>query len=372
MTWQPLNLTAAEYAQKTDPPRYCGLVYERRRHLFSGPPESAKTLLAWIVALEAMRRHGAGVAHIDFEMGPHATRELLEDLGATADEIRSVYYVEPDGPPDEHDLNVIVDAGLSLVIIDAAAGAYDASGLDDNSRKDAEKFARTWVNPLWRAGLETILIDHVVKNSEARGRYAIGSERKVGQVDVHLGLELVKPLTRGGSGLIKIRRHRDRPAWLRSPYVAELELHSDPETHAITWAWRTPSGEATDANAFRPTVLMERASEYVRLHEPCSRNQVEKGIKGKSTDWKRTAMDLLVAEGYCGETEGARNARLLTFLRPFTTSPDLASTSPGEDSHDLASSPPASRRGEDEGEVASELDRTGEVALINEPIKAAP
>ena len=78
---------------------------------------------------------------------------------------------------------------VTLVVIDAAAGAYDASGLDDNKRQDVERFARAWVRPLFEIGITTLLIDHVTKNTETRGKYMIGSERKLGGVDVHLGLE---------------------------------------------------------------------------------------------------------------------------------------------------------------------------------------
>src|SRR3954465_10608280 len=105
-------------------------------------------------------------------------------------------------------------AGVTLTIVDAAAGAYDVSGLDDNKRAEVERFGRTWIVPFWQAGGTTLLLDHVVKNSETRGRYAIGSERKLGQVDVHLGLEALTNISRGGHGLIRVTVHKDRPAHL--------------------------------------------------------------------------------------------------------------------------------------------------------------
>ena len=50
----------------------------------------------------------------------------------------------------------------------------------------------------WSAGART------------RGAFAIGSERKVGGVDVHLCFEVVLPIKRGGRGLYKIVTHKDR------------------------------------------------------------------------------------------------------------------------------------------------------------------
>ena len=151
MSWTPLNLAADEYVKPSTPPALCGLIYTGARHVISGPPETAKTLFAFVVALEHLRAGGVA-AVIDFEMGPRATRTLLGDVGATHDEIQAVYYVEPDSPPDEQDIQAMLDAGVTLVIIDAAAGAYDASELDDNDRKDVEKFARTCLSGSVRCG----------------------------------------------------------------------------------------------------------------------------------------------------------------------------------------------------------------------------
>jgi AAA domain len=252
MKWQPLNLTADEYAKPTEPPVILGLIYRGKRHALSGPPESAKTLLALAIGLEWYRAGLGRFALIDFEQGPPATRLLLEELGATEAELADVYYVEADAPPTSADINVMLPAGVTLTIVDAAAGVYDASGLDDNKRADVERFARTWIVPLWQAGCTTILLDHVVKNSETRGRYAIGSERKLGQVDVHLGLEAVTHISRGGHGLIRVTVHKDRPAHLQRPHPCELHLTSDPDTHRLTWETRPPTSGNTDAPNIAP------------------------------------------------------------------------------------------------------------------------
>jgi hypothetical protein len=139
-------------------------------------------------------------------------------------------------------------------------GAFHASGLDDNKRQDVEAFAAQWVTPLWQAGVGTVVLDHVTKAAEGRGKYAIGSERKVGQVDVHLGLEAVgTPLTRGGSGLVKVRVHKDRPGFLLRPCAAEIVLSSEPDTHRISFEIRAPADVAQGSGGdFRPTNLMEK------------------------------------------------------------------------------------------------------------------
>ena len=240
---EALNLASPEFAVPSEPPAWCDLIYKGKRHALSGPPEAAKTLLALGIALEAIRA-GSIVAFIDFESGPAETRRLLEDLGATTDELETILYFEADGPPEGDDLlEKIVKPGAELAIIDAAAGAYDASGLNEMDRGDIEKFAKAWVRPLHRHGVATILIDHVVKNRNNRGAFAIGGERKLGGVDIHLGLSAVTQMSRGTSGLIKVTTHKDRPAWLPRPRTGDLELRSDPTTHAISWSLRPPSDE---------------------------------------------------------------------------------------------------------------------------------
>jgi hypothetical protein len=208
VNWQPLDIGSQAYNVLPEPPELAGLIYAGKRHVVSGAPESLKTTLCYILALEHIRSGGvAGL--VDLEMGPVAARRLLEELGAT-DELASIYYVEPEAPPTAGDLEAMLAASVTLAIVDAAAGAYSLSGLDDNKRQDAERFTRTWLEPLWKRGVATVTVDHVTKDREARGRWAIGSERKVGGADVHLGLHVVRQLSRGGSGLVRVDTHKDR------------------------------------------------------------------------------------------------------------------------------------------------------------------
>jgi hypothetical protein len=299
VSWQRIDLSADEYAQPTEPPVTLGLFYRGKRHALSGPPEAAKTLVALVAGLEHKRAGHGEFGIVDFEMGEHATRLLLSELGATDEEIAAVYYAVADGPPGADDVAALVAAGVTFMVIDSAAGAYDASALDDNKRQDAERFARTWIEPLWKNGIATVLIDHVVKDTESRGKFAIGSERKLGTVDVHLGLEAITPLSRGTTGLFRITTHKDRPGHLPRPRAADLELASDPETHAISWTFRPAAEQAAESgDAWRPTVLMDRVLEYVDRHdyEPTSRTALTGAIKGNK-QYLFQAIDFLILDG---------------------------------------------------------------------------
>lgn len=319
-TWKRTDLSDPAYLIPADPPAVAGLLYAARRHVLSGPQESAKTLIAYHLLLQA-QRDGSPVAIVDFEMGPVAARRLLHELGATPDEIAAIYYTEPEGPPDTHALAAIVQHGTRYALIDAAAGAFDTTGLDDNSRKDAETFARQWIRPLFKLNIATLLLDHVTKDREARGKYAIGSERKTGGADIHLGFDALKALSRGGQGLVKVTTHKDRPGFLTRPTAAMLELASAPDTHSITINHRDPN-PTDEEGTFQPTTLMERISHYLeRQPEPVSRTNIETNVKGKSAEWIRKALDALIHNGYATEEDGPRNARLVRTIRPFTATP---------------------------------------------------
>jgi hypothetical protein len=320
VSWEPLNLAAPEFAKPSKPPSLCGLVYKGRRHLISGAPEAAKTLICLILGLEEIRV-GGRLAIVDFESGPAETRRLLEDLGATEKEIASILYYEPEGAPDDGDIDHIASSGVTLAIIDALAGAYDASGLDDEKRKDVERFSRTWIRPLWRHGITTIAVDHVVKNPDNRGRFSIGSERKLGAVDVHLGLKAQKQLHRGASGLVTISTHKDRPAHLERPAAAELELVSNVATHGITWRFRRPAAVASsDDNTWRPTVYMEKVSAYLqRQAAPVNRGTIYKDVGGRR-EYVVQAIDFLLLDGHATETNHD-GTKLVSLVTPFPSSP---------------------------------------------------
>jgi hypothetical protein len=146
---------------------------------------------------------------------------------------------------------------------------------------------------------------------------------------VVLGFITVVPFSPGHDGLVRIHTNKDRPARLTRPYAAELVLHSDLATHAITWEWR-PS-QTQEEGGFRPTVLMERVSRFIELRlEPANRNLIETSVKGKA-EYLRVAMDCLVEEGFAKEMREGRT-RLLEPARAFREADDEGSEErPSED-----------------------------------------
>lgn len=126
VSWEAMNLRYVT-DEPPEPPDYLDLVYRGRRHWFSGPPESLKTLVAYAVMLAATRRSEC-VALIDFEMGERDARNRLREMGATDGDLDLIEFYAPESPPTKETLRAIAHR-CSLVVIDAAAGAYQMYGL---------------------------------------------------------------------------------------------------------------------------------------------------------------------------------------------------------------------------------------------------
>ncbi len=298
-----------------------GLVYPGKRHVFSGPPESAKTLLAYCILIQNARLGERGIL-IDFEMGPYDARQRLRELGATAEEISRIFYLEPDEPATVDRIFRLIAMSPTVIVLDAAAGIYALEGLDDNKRLDVERVGSIYIRPFWKEGISTILIDHVVKFGEARGPYAIGSERKLGGADVHLGFETVHAVSRGSAGKYKISTHKDRGGYLKRGYLADLNLNSDPETHDITWSVTEPVIVTDEKGAMRPSIKMEQITKKLSgLDERLSFSQVYDLVGGNKKQLL-VGFNLMIEEGYLDAQDGPRGSKLVLLTRPYSESED--------------------------------------------------
>lgn len=322
-SWQPVDLLARD-SGPPEPPTIADIVYPGRIHDWSGEPESLKSMAAAAVACVEVRA-GRCVVYIDFENGPDETLVRLRALGLSDDEVDERFiYLAPDEPLTDPavraDLErLLAERNPSLVIVDSYTSTLSLHNYEDWKGVAIEAHKRLVLDPLRAHGAAIILLDHVVKNREQRGKFSTGSERKIGACDVHVGFEVVKPFGRGRTGIVRLRVHKDRPAYLSRPYAARLEFHSDATTGRITWGLELEheGREDDEPPKFRPTFLMERVSRHLEQQtEPVSHRAVTDIVKGK-IPYLRSALDCLVGEGYASESIGARNARLVEFVKPF-------------------------------------------------------
>jgi hypothetical protein len=147
----------------------------------------------------------------------------------------------------------------------------------------------------------------------------IGSERKIGGGEVHIGFDTIKPIKRGGTGIYKMLLHRDREGHFNRGHFLDLHVTSDPDTHQLTCEFK-PVEHPDDGTELLPTTLMERVSGYLeKQDEPVSRNQILLNVKGND-HYIKAAIDHLTHLDYITETAGPNRSRLFQTTRPFITS----------------------------------------------------
>jgi hypothetical protein len=324
LSWRPIDLVARE-AEPPRAPEIIDLLYPKLNHLVSGETESAKSWLAAAAAAGELEA-GQGVLWIDGDdVGGGAMLERLRALGVNDEAIGRLFgYVAPEEHLTEErraDLLERMQAdSCRLVVFDGFNPLLQLHRLNPNEGTDVEAFYRH-IDPFRKTGAASVLTDNVVKNREARGRWAIGSERKKSKAEVHLGMHALVTLVRGGTGRFRIDVHKDRPGHLQRPTAGIFVLESDGD--ACTWRI-DPDQSYNPEGEFRPTNLMEKVSRLLeRQLEAVSRNQIEQAKLGKA-EYVRVAIDCLIAEGYAVEIPGARSAKLVQLRRPFVEAEDEA------------------------------------------------
>lgn len=310
-----------------------GLLYPGKVHWTHGESESGKSWVAQIATVRVMRA-GGRVLYLDHESDPQEVVSRFLALGATREEIRErLLYVRPDESSmvvrNARVLDRLLDDEYTLAVVD---GVTDALGLDKASTKDTDEVA-AWMRRMPRrisreTGAAVVAIDHVTKDPDTRGRFAIGSQAKMGGLDgAAYVVEPNEPLGRGMVGEIVLRIAKDRPGSLRghggvyrksdrTQEIARIRFDAtNPDAIVVIVGLPKVGGPTVDGEPapFRPTTLMEKVSLVLEAHpEGLSSTRVQQLVTGKK-DTIAQALEVLVIEGYVDRTETVRgNAKTYT------------------------------------------------------------
>ena len=277
------------------------LLYAGRVHAFHAEPEALKTWLALAACAECLRA-SERVGYIDFEDSATSIVQRLLSLGVDREEIAyGLAYIRPDEPLANaalHDLDAALEPGRSLVIVDGVTEAFSRQGLNPLDNIDIATWLDVLPPRLVRSGAAVVLLDHVVKDKEARGRFAIGGQHKLAGIDVAYGLKVIEPFARGRDGAVAIRVEKDRPGRVREfakdAQVATLRATSGPNG-AVRIKLEPP--EHGRGSGFRPTTLMERASRAIEADPGLSKRAIRETVGGKAGAVD-LGLEMLIAEGF--------------------------------------------------------------------------
>jgi len=313
-----------------------GLFYPGRVNGIQGESEAGKSWVALVSCLVEINR-GNLVVYMDFEDSEEGVVSRLLLIGATPKDIAERFlYIRPGATPTPAQLRAVIDRigalQPTLVIVDGVTEAMVMLGLELKENTEIAKFGRMLLRPLADTGAAVVPLDHVVKATESRGRYALGGVHKLNAVDgVQYMLEAVRPFGINTEGRSRLRIAKDRPAQIRrhalpggrNPmhWFADLVIRSEGDQFATAHLFPPIQhvDEPGDLTAREEKAEQDEAEIkgredkvlqiLTKAIEPLSKNALEELIPGRASVTRR-ALTRLVHTGRVKTERGGRGAVL--------------------------------------------------------------
>lgn len=348
-SWLPVDLTAyldGSYVavEPTLLRRADGvaLLYPGLVHSFHGESESGKSLLLQIEAARLVAE-GEDVLFIDFESDAASVGHRLVTFGAPADAVlKHFHYVRPQSSPDANldersAFTALLEQRYALAVIDGVTDALTIFNFKTKENDDITAWMRSFPRRIAdRTGAAVALVDHVTKDSDTRGRFAIGGQAKMnGLTGAAYTVDIGETLGQGMRGEIVLRIAKDRVGRVRPHCGPMRKSDRTQEAARVVVDSRGPSpivsinpqrdnsaAEVGGPGGFRPTVLMERLSLAAERSEGLSKNKLADEAAGKNRKVTLDAIDLLVDEGYLRRESGAGNSHRHYSVRPYRRAVD--------------------------------------------------
>ena len=299
------------------------LFYAGEVHSISGEPETGKGWICLEAVAEALEQKDL-VLYLDFEDRAESIIERLLARGVSASTISKWFkYVRPSDPLGAEDLGNLLKLGpFVLVVIDGLTEAYHLLGLDPMSNKDAPKFLAELPRPFARTGAAVVQVDHVTKDWETRGRWAIGAQHKIAGIAVAYKTETLVAFSRQKAGKIKLKLTKDKHGHVGvrgTIAIVSVEPMNNGTTVLVTI--NPPDSKDKETGDFRPTWLMAKGSKILQLDGGLSKTALRKRIGGKS-EYAYIAIAKLEEEGYIENTIPGKQRKSYTSIKPFVEDED--------------------------------------------------
>lgn len=323
-----------------------GLFYRGAVNDLHGEPGCGKSMIAQIATAQELKAD-RDVIYIDYEDSARNVVKRLLLLGVTGEQIvQHLHYVRPSAKPssptslDGWKETLDYADTATLAIIDGVTSCLAYAGLDSNSGDDIAAWYNTIPRLISACGPAVVLIDHVVKSKDNRGRYAGGSMQKLALIDgISYSVDMTKPVGKGVRGTIVIKSGKDRISEIEEHCAvswssngshlreaARIEINStDPKLMRVTIARPNmmPSDETTRQRGLeRPTGLMEKISRIIE-NAPEEPNQTEiiELLKDDGSSARKTtvltAINRLLEGGWISNRSGRNNRNIYASVRPY-------------------------------------------------------
>lgn len=328
-SWLPLDLTDALLGGESEAPSLLlradgrALLYPGRTHAFNGESESLKSWLALVAVAQALAA-GQAAVYVDFEDNEYGIVGRLLALSVPASAILDrFHYIRPAEPISAAGArldDLLQTARPTIAIVDGVTEAMALHGLDLKDNLDYARFHAAVPKRLTQAGAAVASIDHVTKDKETRGRFALGAQHKLAAIDgAAYTIDALTPFGKERTGTARITVAKDRPGGVREHSAGGriaglLTLASFPDGGVRSYL--DPVPEHDPDKPFEPTKLMERISRLVEGEPGLSQRGIRASVKGNH-EAKAHALELLVARGYLELEKGPRRSQLYRSERPY-------------------------------------------------------
>jgi hypothetical protein len=321
----------AEILTRTDG---AALLYAGRVHFLWGEPTSGKGWVALTACVQVMAMGGTAV-YIDLEDTDEGIVGRLLALGARPEQIIERFrLVRPTGPIGAGELAdleaVALEANPDLIVLDGLAEALANDGADENSNIEVTTWLRRVPRRLAATGAAVVVIDHVSKSKEERGRYGRGAGAKLAALDGAAYIaEVRRPFSREVPGLIDLIIAKDRHGAVGPTGATAAHFHLEPTGGGSIVRTRLEAPSADELEG-KPTKAMTHISGVIGRNPGLSRSQVARSHRGGfSVVYIERAVELLLAEGFI-RTERKGSGWVLFPVRdyPDDRPPDTDPTPP--------------------------------------------
>jgi hypothetical protein len=305
-SWEPVDLDAlwdeagapqrSDYLLRTDG---VAMFYAGKTHSVHGESESGKSWIGQSAALERVQA-GERVLYVDYEDDARSVLMRMRFLGMRREQLPLFVYVSPEGPQDLAFAELLTRP-YALAVIDGVTVAMSHAAKKSN---DQDEYT-AWYKGLplriaKHTGAAVVQIDHVSKSKDERGRFAIGSQAKMGNISGSaFYVDVSRGFGQGRVGELRIYVGKDRPGGVRAHAGKMRRDRLQPFARYVH--------DATD-----PTDILVEIAPWTDEEE------TEEGVRAlpRGRDWKDPEQPSVPADilNFTGPGQGAVHA-LARFMR---------------------------------------------------------
>ncbi|NKX56008.1 AAA family ATPase [Arthrobacter mobilis] len=344
-SWDPIDLTS--YLQGRIEPKHPeflvrsdgqALWYRGEIHSLHGESESGKSMVAqWECA--RLVKAGCKVLYVDFESDPANIVARLVNVFQVrkAAILEHFTYVNPAVDPDTNHAEAIawgqvLSKPYDLAIIDGVTESLTVAGGATKDNDSITVWGRRFPRKIADyTGAAVVMIDHVTKDAESRGRFGIGGQAKMSILTgTAITVDVIAPLGVGRAGVLKLSVGKDRPGNVRghcAPEAGKDRLQEAARfkvdsTGTVPVIELTPWEGAETGGKDYVRIFAERCSAWLEAvggqhtFNEIAKPHAQGGVGGKRPTIQE-ALAALVRSDYVSMTPGKNNSKLYQHVRQF-------------------------------------------------------